>query len=156
MNSKALLLAAVAGLGLAACGDFERGKPIPPKAAATGDESPDDTTTPTGGKPVTDTTGGGGGGDVTTLSFAADVHPIFIDKCSTCHGANSSTGFKLTGEADADLDMVKSLADLSNPAESTILKKPTGQVSHGGGALIQVESAEYETILQWLTEGAQP
>lgn len=152
MNSKTLILAAAAGLALAACGDFERGKPIP-VAAGPSDEAPDDNTTPTDGNPVTGPTGPGGGEG---LSFAADVHPLLIDKCSQCHGANNSTAYKLTGEAEADLATVLTFVNTGAPADSTLLKKGSGQTSHGGGAVIEVDSAEFETIVQWLTEGAKP
>lgn len=153
MNSKVLLFAAAAGLGLAACGDFERGEPIPVAAAPT-DESPGDNTSPTGGKPVTDPTSPGG--DEGGLSFAADVHPLLVDKCAQCHGANSSTGYKLTGEAAADMENVLALSNTGAPAESALLKKGTAQTSHGGGAVIEVDSPEYEAFVQWLTDGAKP
>lgn len=153
MNSKALYMAFAAGLALAACGDFERGEPLP-AAPADGPQTPgDDKPGDDSGNPTTDTTGPGGDEG---LSFAADVHSIFISDCNTCHGPTSSTGLKLTGEAEADLATVLTLSNTGNPADSTILKKPTGQVSHGGGAVFEVDSEKYTTILQWLTDGAKP
>lgn len=155
MNSKALILAAAMGLLVTACGDFERGKPIPVAAAGPDDQGPGDDGGPDdGGNPVTEPTGGGDG--AAALSFAADVHSIFISNCNTCHGPTNSTAFKLTGEAEADLATVLTLANTGNPADSAILKKPTAQVSHGGGAVFEVDSDEYTTILQWLTDGAKP
>ena len=43
---------------------------------------------------------------------------------------------------------------LIDPADSLILKKPTLQVSHGGGQRFDVDSIEYHVLLEWITSGA--
>ena len=43
---------------------------------------------------------------------------------------------------------------LEDPEKSLLLAKPAMQVAHGGGPLIAVGSADYETILNWIRQGA--
>ncbi|NOK22586.1 hypothetical protein [Corallococcus carmarthensis] len=122
------------------CADLHRGAP-----------SPD------AGVPPTD--GGGSGGDGgTTVSFASDVHPLLTTGCQTCHragGAAGSTSFVLTGDADADYAEVSSLTDASNPSASRLLRKASG-AGHGGGAIYGESTPEYQTLLAWISGGAQP
>ena len=43
--------------------------------------------------------------------------------------------------------------DTNTPADSILLRKPTGTDSHGGGVRFDTSSTEYQTILTWITEG---
>ena len=100
------------------------------------------------------------------VSFVRDVEPI-LNKvgCTqgTCHGAaKGKNGFKLSLRGyDPEFDYRALINDLSgrrfnrtDPARSLMLLKPTAQVPHGGGMRFEVGSAYYNTILQWITEGA--
>jgi len=99
------------------------------------------------------------------VSFVRDVEPI-LNKvgCTqgTCHGAaKGKNGFKLSLRGyDPEFDYRALINDLSGrrfnrtePAQSLMLLKPTAQVPHGGGLRLEIGSAYYNTILQWITEG---
>ncbi|MFP2898599.1 hypothetical protein [Corallococcus sp. 4LFB] len=132
----AVLTAAVALL--VGCADFERG----PVAADAG---------------VLPVDGGGGDGGG-ALSFEADVHPLLTSGCQSCHrsgGAAGSTSFLLTGDAEADYAATSSLTDASNPSASRLLRKASG-AGHGGGAIYGADTPEYQTLLSWISGGAQP
>ena len=139
VQTRAALLTALFALALG-CADFERG-PI----SADAGPSPTD-----GGN-----AGDAGGGAV---SFASDVHPLLTTGCQSCHhggGAAGSTSFLLTGDADADYAAVISLTDTSNPSASRLLRKASG-AGHGGGAIYGEGTPEYQTLLAWISAGAQP
>jgi hypothetical protein len=44
--------------------------------------------------------------------------------------------------------------NLQNPAESLLLRKATGATPHGGGKRFAVDSPEYQTITNWIRQGA--
>lgn len=44
--------------------------------------------------------------------------------------------------------------DLTDPANSLVLKKATGAVPHGGGKRFALDSAEYRMLLDWVRRGA--
>src|SRR6516165_9029655 len=74
------------------------------------------------------------------LSFVKDVVPIFtMDGCagSNCHGSiRGQAGFKLSlfgYEPDLDYQAIQTRIDKDHPEQSLLLRKPTFQVSHGGG-----------------------
>src|SRR5258707_12480958 len=54
---------------------------------------------------------------------------------STCHLAGGNGGrFTLSAtDANADRQVVRTLADLGNPHSSPVLMKPAEEVTHGGG-----------------------
>ena len=112
------------------------------------------------------------------FSFARDVGGIFTKRgCNSndCHGSvKGKGGFKLSANAlypKEDYEWVveggtyQVLAagsdgarvpriNLEDPEKSLLLAKPAMQVAHGGGPLIAVGSADYETILNWIRQGA--
>ncbi|MDE0101556.1 MAG: DUF1549 and DUF1553 domain-containing protein [Bryobacterales bacterium] len=100
------------------------------------------------------------------VTFGGDVLPVLTRMgCNggNCHGAmNGQNGFKLSlfgDHPDDDYRMVvKEHAgrrlDLADPAASLLLKKPTFQVSHGGGRVLDTASVEYRTLLRWIEQGA--
>ncbi len=104
----------------------------------------------------------------TVVSFAANVQPVIAKAgCAAraCHGAEGGqSGFQLTlFQYDAYADAI-AIAQASNgrrinresPADSLLLKKPTGQVPHGGGKRFDVNSPEYKALLEWIEAGAKP
>lgn len=112
------------------------------------------------------------------FSFGREIGAIFTRKgCngSSCHGGvKGRGGLKLSGGALHPKDdyewIVKGGAfqvlttevkgerkpriDLQIPEKSLLLLKPTGKVAHGGGTRLDVNSPEYQTILQWIRNGA--
>lgn len=100
-----------------------------------------------------------------TWQFYSDVAPIFSKMgCSSnsCHGAlNGQSGFKLSlfgYDAVADYDAVVKHSDgrrinRAEPEKSLILQKPSFDVSHGGGKLMEKTALEYATLLQWVRDG---
>ncbi len=75
-----------------------------------------------------------------------------------CHvpgGAASTTSLLFSGNAATDYTTVLQFVDTSAPAGSRILSKLSGN-GHGGGTIYAAGSPEYETILQWIQQGAPP
>ena len=95
------------------------------------------------------------------LSFVKDVVPIFtMAGCagSNCHGSiRGQNGFKLSlfgYEPDLDYQAIQPRIDKAHPEQSLLLKKPSFQVSHGGGVRFTTSSLEYRSILEWISSGA--
>lgn len=102
------------------------------------------------------------------VSFAANVQPVIVKAgCAAraCHGAEGGqSGFQLTlFQYDPDADAL-AIAQASGgrrinherPEDSLLLKKPTGQLPHGGGKRFDANSPEYKALLQWIEAGAKP
>ncbi|NUQ00001.1 MAG: DUF1549 domain-containing protein [Armatimonadetes bacterium] len=97
------------------------------------------------------------------LYFVRDVAPIFDRQgCSggACHGKFGGGQGRLalslmTLSPEVDFAPLEPLVDLANPAQSLLLRKPTGQVEHGGGKRFREGSAEYQTILNWIAQGCR-
>jgi hypothetical protein len=99
-------------------------------------------------------------------SFRNDVVPILARVgCSagSCHGANAGKGgFKLSLRGYApEMDYLSITRQLGGrricreaPERSLFVRKPTMQVRHGGGRVLEKGSPEYDTLLGWLREGA--
>ena len=135
---------AVCALALAACADFSRGEPSPVADASA---------RPDGGASDGATADG-----AVTLSFATAVYPLLVPTCQTCHSAGNEAGdtqLLFVGAAAADHAAVVMFVDTSAPASSRLLSKASGN-GHQGGAVYAAGSAEYNTILQWIQQGAQP
>jgi hypothetical protein len=134
--SRATVCAALLALA-SGCADFERGAPSPDAGAATEDA---------------------GQGGTAAISFAETVHPLLIAGCQSCHrsgGAAGSSGYLMTGEVAADLAASSALIEVSDPPLSRLLRKAAG-LGHGGGAIQREGTAEYETLLAWISGGARP
>ncbi len=98
--------------------------------------------------------------------FRSDVVPVLARiGCSQgmCHGANSGKGgFKLSLRGFApELDFLTitrrsagRLIAREAPERSLFLRKPLGEVPHGGGKVLTQGSREHATLLGWLREGA--
>ena len=99
-------------------------------------------------------------------TFVGDIAPILTRKgCSgsNCHGSvRGKNGFKLSlfnSDTEEDYKEILSNDDgrrvnLEQPEQSLILRKPSFQVTHGGGVRFEVDSPEYRKILEWLSSGA--
>ncbi|HWC00192.1 MAG TPA: DUF1549 domain-containing protein, partial [Bryobacteraceae bacterium] len=116
--------------------------------------------------------------DARPFEFARDIGGIFTRKgCNSpaCHGGvKGRGGFKLSAGAlypKEDYEwIVKGGAyqvltaevtgprvprvDVAHPEKSLLLLKPTATVAHGGGRRFPTGSPEYQTLLQWIRNGA--
>lgn len=101
-------------------------------------------------------------------NFRNDVQPILTKAaCNSgaCHGALAGKGgFRLSLKAyDVQGDfhtIVKQSrgrrTELSDPARSLLLTKPTGAVPHNGGVRFETDSPEYQILSGWIAQGASP
>ncbi|MDG2222367.1 MAG: DUF1549 and DUF1553 domain-containing protein [Rubripirellula sp.] len=100
------------------------------------------------------------------VSFELDILPVL-----TAHGCNSGAchgkqrgqnGFQLSLLAfDPDFDFHSLVRESrgrrlfpASPSESLLLLKATAQTPHGGGRQIEPDSADYQTLLNWIAEAA--
>ncbi len=101
------------------------------------------------------------------VRFTTDVAPIITRAgCNTggCHGAaRGREGFHLSlfGYDPADdlhrllIEMPGRRLNLAEPGDSLMLKKAVQSVPHEGGKRFDVGGASYQTILEWIQNGAQ-
>ncbi len=86
--------------------------------------------------------------------FSTQVWPVIGTKCMPCHnpqGLARGTSYVLKGPAEAgfleyDLGVFSDVASFQKNGTSQVLLKPTRQIPHEGGEVIQVDSAEYRAI----------
>ncbi len=101
-----------------------------------------------------------------SLSFTNDILPIFTRAdCanSGCHGSvRGKKGFKLSlFGTDPAFDYAAITKDAdgrrisrNDPADSLVLRKPSFQEPHGGGQRFEVDSTQYNLMLEWLKANA--
>lgn len=101
------------------------------------------------------------------IDFVRDVNPIISRlgcNSGTCHGAQKGkNGFKLSLRGYDPLEDIRALSDdlcqrrLNTAAadSSLMLLKPIGAVPHEGGVLMSTDSVHYNTLRQWIAEGAK-
>ena len=102
------------------------------------------------------------------VSFRNHVQPILAKSgCSSgaCHGAAAGQGgFRLSlrgYDTDGDyLSLTRGAVgrriDNADPARSLFLMKAAAAVPHKGGERIQVQSREWQTLVDWVASGAPP
>ena len=98
--------------------------------------------------------------------FVLDVQPILAKlgcNAGTCHGSQKGkNGFFLSLRGyDTEYDYKQLIHDINgrrinrfDASQSLMLLKPTGDVPHEGGAVLAKGSRHYNTLLQWISEGA--
>lgn len=105
----------------------------------------------------------GGGGGVGSVSYAADVQPVWNAQCVGCHGAGGSGGLdlrspdsrtNLVGAASAN--WTGELVVPGEPENSVLYLKLTGAPGVGdrmpqGGTL---DADALETVRRWIADGA--
>jgi hypothetical protein len=87
--------------------------------------------------------------------FALRAWPVLQQKCSQCHnpqGPAKETQYVLQSPAvggflDHNLAVVSELASFERDGQSLLLLKPTRQIDHGGGQVIEPGSEPYNTLL---------
>jgi hypothetical protein len=89
-------------------------------------------------------------------------------RCSNCHVPGSSDNQRFVkqygervswfvpGDPQATMKKIiaQELVNVSDPAKSLLLLKPTGQVPHGGGKKLMVGDRTYQAFRQWIEEYA--
>jgi hypothetical protein len=100
------------------------------------------------------------------VSFRTDVVAALSRAgCNSgaCHGSpQGKNGFRLSLRGqDPDLDLATLTKEAGgrrvnrqSPAESLVLLKGSGSVSHGGGQLLGRDHAAYKVVARWIAEGA--
>ena len=88
--------------------------------------------------------------------FASDVMPRVLEPiCSQCHvegGLASSAPFRVTvGDPVATSLSALREVNAGDPMQSKILRKPLGDLPHGGGRRIEPGSAEEQVLVEWVT-----
>jgi hypothetical protein len=99
------------------------------------------------------------------INFENEILPILTKHtCNSggCHGkAEGQNGFKLSllgFDAPFDYEAIVNESRARRifpafPEHSLFLRKPAGQVPHGGGLRIRVESDDYRKLLRWIRAG---
>jgi hypothetical protein len=100
------------------------------------------------------------------LSFPNDIAPILTKAgCNTgaCHAkaGGGQRGFQLSllgFEPEEDYESIVKEARgrrvfPSAPEQSLLVLKPANIVPHGGGKQLDTDSAEYQTLVRWISEG---
>lgn len=102
------------------------------------------------------------------VSFQTDVVPLLTKLgCNGggCHGkATGQNGFKLSllgFEPELDYHAIVHESRgrrlfAASPSRSLLLLKATGVLAHGGGVRLRGDSDDYQTLLAWIANGAQP
>jgi mono/diheme cytochrome c family protein len=100
------------------------------------------------------------------ISFQLDVMPVLTAAgCNTgaCHGsARGQDGFHLSlygfdpkgDHFRLTTEMAGRRINLAVPEESLLVTKSIGSVPHTGGKLIKADSPFYQTLVQWIRDGA--
>lgn len=101
------------------------------------------------------------------IDFETQVIPILTRQgcnAGSCHGAAIGRGgFKLSllgsnGARDYDA-IVQQLegrrVNLASPEKSLLLRKPSEQIGHEGGAALPDDSQAFALVLRWISEGAR-
>ena len=96
------------------------------------------------------------------ISFELDIQPILTAKgcnAGACHGKQrGQNGFQLSLLGfDSDFDFAALTKEARGrrvfpavPERSLLLSKPTGQVPHGGGVRMEIDSEDYQVLLGWI------
>ena len=100
------------------------------------------------------------------VDFETEIIPVLTKagcNAGACHGAAAGRGgFRLSlfgRDAESDYSEIVHAFEgrrinLAKPAESLLLKKPTGYLDHGGEMCLPEESRGAIAILQWISAGA--
>lgn len=164
VRARATVLAASLVSALSACGGDDGSEP-----SETGGSNGTGGTSSTGGAGP----GEGGAPVAATVSYTADVRPIFMSKCNYCHGPTSAVMVDLSDPFDPALGIVNRenswkesdetlLVEPGNVENSFLITKvtETNLDPHVDGAPMPMElpmltSEEIAAVEQWITDGAE-
>ena len=96
---------------------------------------------------------------LTRLNYVEDIAPIFQSQsCYSCHQDPSNT-YHLTGDPTGDylstLDQISFEKPSESPLFSVIGPNPSSPGDHPGGQAFETtDDPEYQTVLNWIIEGA--
>ena len=100
------------------------------------------------------------------ISFELDIQPIlaaYSCNAGACHGKQrGQNGFQLSLLGfDSDFDFAALTRDARGrrvfpaaPQNSLLIRKATAELPHGGGRRIEIDSEDYQTLMQWVRQGA--
>ena len=109
-------------------------------------------------QPVEPNNGTGGGTPATppptsaSKKFGADVMPILVAQCQSCHGSNGR--FTVTS-ASSTYNNINAMKSPATAAGQYLLDKATNTIGHGGGVRFSTASSSYATIKSWVDAGAK-
>lgn len=99
-----------------------------------------------------------------TVSFVADILPVFTDRCVACHGVGGNAGLDLSAAVawdnlvgiEATNYAPRQRVVVGNPDQSVLYLKVNGEAAVGdrmplGGTL---DAAKIELIRVWIAQGA--
>ncbi|MCY2948359.1 MAG: DUF1549 domain-containing protein [Planctomycetota bacterium] len=101
-----------------------------------------------------------------SVTFEADIQPLltrFGCNSGPCHGkSRGQNGFALSLLGfDSDFDYAALIREgrgrrvqVESPNNSLLLRKPTGQMPHGGGKKLEANGPHYKMIEEWIRSGA--
>ena len=84
--------------------------------------------------------------------FGADVMPILVAQCQSCHGSNGR--FTVTS-ASSTYNNINAMKSPATAAGQYLLDKATNTIGHGGGVRFSTASSSYATIKSWVDAGAK-
>lgn len=87
----------------------------------------------------------------TGSTFGANVMPVLVAKCQSCHGSNGNFMITTTSATYANITALKGSAVAGG---QYLLDKGSNMTGHGGGMVISTSSNEYATIKSWVNAGA--
>jgi len=87
--------------------------------------------------------------------YAFNVHEVVMSKCFACHnlqGIASNTDYILKGPSEPgfienNVSVIKQVASFERDGQSQFLLKPTLEIPHVGGAILDPNSDEYKRLL---------
>ncbi len=93
------------------------------------------------------------------VRFSAQVMPTLTRlgcNSGSCHGKSGGQhGFALSlfgSNPATDHVALRVRSNPDDPPASLLILKPTGQMPHGGGARIMIDSPEYDTLIRWISQ----
>lgn len=92
------------------------------------------------------------------LSFADDgVHDVLVANCMSggCHGGGAG-GYSIIDDVEADYEATLSRVVPGDARASLLVKKGTATSSHGGGPVLAQGTSEYDLLVRWIDDGANP
>lgn len=107
-----------------------------------------------------------GNADAAEIDFDTEIVPLLSKagcNAASCHGgAAGQAGFRLSlfgGDPEFDhRTIVRELSgrrvNLARPADSLFLSKPTAQLEHGGGRVLEPDGEPAQAIQNWIATGA--